>query len=86
MNDVGMHTLFHKDKCKMVRGAMVLMKGFRIGTLYKLLENVDSTGCNNIFVPKVYSILINQLDLTRAKLIQTDSIVLRQVKPTMLWN
>jgi hypothetical protein len=39
----------------MVRGVMVLMKGFRIGTLYKLLGNVDSNGCNTIVVPEVES-------------------------------
>jgi hypothetical protein len=44
MSDGGVHTLFEKDSCNMVRGAMVLMKGFQIGTLYKLLGNVDSTG------------------------------------------
>jgi hypothetical protein len=44
MSDAGVHTLFHKDSCKMVRGAMVLMKGVQIGTLYKLLGNVDLTG------------------------------------------
>jgi hypothetical protein len=27
MSDAGVHTLFQKDSCKMVRGAMVLMKG-----------------------------------------------------------
>ena len=27
MSDVGVHTLFQKDSCKMVRGVMVLMKG-----------------------------------------------------------
>jgi hypothetical protein len=43
MSDAGVHTLFQKDLCKMVIGAMVLMKVFRIGTLYKLLGNVDST-------------------------------------------
>jgi hypothetical protein len=32
---------------------MVLMKGVHIGTLYKLLESVDLTGCNNIVVPEV---------------------------------
>jgi hypothetical protein len=39
----------------MVRGAMFLMKGVQIGTLYKLLGNVNSNGCNNIDVPKVKS-------------------------------
>ena len=43
MSDGGVHTLFQKDSCKMVRGAMVLMKEVWIGTLYKLLGNVDST-------------------------------------------
>jgi hypothetical protein len=35
------------------QGVMVLMKGVWIGTLYKLLGNVDLTGCNNIVVPEV---------------------------------
>jgi hypothetical protein len=48
MSDAGVHTMFHKDLCKMVIGAMVLMKGVRIGTSYKLLGNVKSTGCNII--------------------------------------
>jgi hypothetical protein len=43
MSDAGVHTLFQKDSCKMVKGAMVLMKGVWIGTLYKLLGNFDST-------------------------------------------
>jgi hypothetical protein len=55
MSDVGVPTLFQKDSCKMVIGAMVLMKGFRIGTLYKLLGSVDSTGWNEIIVPEVDS-------------------------------
>jgi hypothetical protein len=37
------HTLFEKDTCKMDRGVMVLIKLVRIGTLYKLLGNVDLT-------------------------------------------
>jgi hypothetical protein len=44
MSDVGVHTLFQKDSCNMVRGVMVLMKGVQIGTLYMLLGSVDSTG------------------------------------------
>ena len=43
MSDARVHTLFQKDSCKMVRGVMVLMKLFWIGTIYKLLRNVDST-------------------------------------------
>jgi hypothetical protein len=42
MSDAGVHTLFYKDMCNMVIYFMVLMKGFWIGTLYKLLGNVDS--------------------------------------------
>jgi hypothetical protein len=67
----------------MVMGVMVLMKGVRIGTLYKLLGNVDSTGCNNIVVPEVDSTL-NQLDSSRVESIQTNSTLFHQVDPTML--
>jgi hypothetical protein len=71
MSDAGVHTLFQKDTCKMVRGAMVLMKGVHIGTLYKLLGNVDSTGCNNIVVPEVDS-TSTQLNSTWVELINTN--------------
>jgi hypothetical protein len=73
------HTLFYKDSCKMVRGAMVLLKGFLIGTLYKLLGNVDLTRCNNIIYPKFEltatqpDSMSTQLNSTRSKSIQTDS-------------
>jgi hypothetical protein len=43
MSDAGVHTLFHKDSCNMGRGEMVLMNGVRIGTLCKMLGNVEST-------------------------------------------
>jgi hypothetical protein len=85
MSDAGVHTLFQKDTCKMVRGVMVLMKGVQIGTLYKLLGNVDSTGCNNIVVPEVDS-NFDSTHSTQAESIQTDSTSLRQVDPTMLWH
>jgi hypothetical protein len=32
---------------------MVLMRGFHIGTIYKLLGNVNSTGYNNTTIPEV---------------------------------
>jgi hypothetical protein len=51
MSDAWVHTLFQKDICKMVRGVMALMKGVHIGTIYKLLWNVDLTICNSIVVP-----------------------------------
>jgi len=38
LDDEGVKTAFEKDTCKMVRGALVLMRGFRIGTLYKLMS------------------------------------------------
>eukprot|EP00253_Pinus_taeda_P006698 PITA_06698 len=36
LDDAGVKTMFEKDTCKMVRRALVLMRGIRIGTLYKL--------------------------------------------------
>jgi hypothetical protein len=53
MSDAGVHTLIQKDTCKMVKDAMVLMEGFWIGTLYKLLGNFNMTRCNNFVVRKV---------------------------------
>jgi hypothetical protein len=46
MDDVGVKTIFEKETCKMVRGAMVLLKGVRFGTLYKLEGSTISDGCN----------------------------------------
>jgi hypothetical protein len=57
MSDAEVHILFQKDSCKMVRGAMVSMKGVWTGTLYKLLGSVDLTGCNEIIVSEVDSTL-----------------------------
>jgi hypothetical protein len=36
MDDAGVKTIFEKETCRMVRGEMVLLRGFRFGTLYKL--------------------------------------------------
>jgi hypothetical protein len=69
----------------MVIGAMVLMKGVRIGTLYKLLGNVDSIGCNNIIIPEVYS-TSNQLHSTWVDSIQTNSTSHHKFDPTILWH
>jgi hypothetical protein len=55
----------------MARGVMVLMKGVRIGTLYKLLGNVELSGCNNIVFPEVDSTRLNS---TWVESIQTNSI------------
>ena len=55
---------------------MVLVKGVRIGILYKLLGNVELSGCDNIVFPKVAS--------SRGKSTKTNSIFLRKVDSTML--
>ena len=41
--DVGVWTMFEKHTCKMVQGAMVLMRGIMIGTVYKLLGKLAAT-------------------------------------------
>jgi hypothetical protein len=85
MSDAGVHTLFQKDSCKMVRGAIVLIKGVQIGTLYKMFWNVDLTRCNNIISPKAGS-TSTQLDPTQAESIQTNSTRHDKIDPTMLWH
>eukprot|EP00253_Pinus_taeda_P013395 PITA_13395 len=48
----GVKTVFEKDTCKMVRGALVLMRGVQIGTLYKLQGSTVIDGCNSSMVPE----------------------------------
>eukprot|EP00253_Pinus_taeda_P016487 PITA_16487 len=45
LDDAGVKPLFEKDTCKMVRGALVLMGGVQIGTLYKLQGSTIVDGC-----------------------------------------
>jgi hypothetical protein len=45
--DVGVKTIFEKETCRVVRGEMVLLKGVRFGTLYKLQGSTISEGCNS---------------------------------------
>src|SRR3984885_9676816 len=52
LDDEGVKTAFEKDTCKMVRGALVLMQGVRIGTLYKLQGSIVVDGCNSSMVPE----------------------------------
>jgi hypothetical protein len=52
MEDAGVDTVFRNGTCKMVRGEMVLMRGFRCGTLYKLLGSTYTNGCNSSVVPE----------------------------------
>jgi hypothetical protein len=50
MDDVGLKTIFEKETRRMVRGEMVLLKGVRFGTLYKLQGITISDGCNSSIV------------------------------------
>ena len=52
MADAGVKTVFEKERCKMVQGAMVLMRGVQYGTLYKLLGRFVIDGCTNTIVPE----------------------------------
>eukprot|EP00253_Pinus_taeda_P008029 PITA_08029 len=52
LDDVGVRTVFEKDTCKMAWGALVLMWGVRIGTLYKLQGSTIIHGCNSFVVPE----------------------------------
>jgi hypothetical protein len=52
MDDAGVDIVFGKNTCKMVRGAMVLMRGVRCGTLYKLLGSTYTNRCNLFVVPE----------------------------------
>ena len=52
LDDAGVKTVFEKDTSKMVRGALVLMWGVRIGTLYKLQGSTVVDGCNSSMVPQ----------------------------------
>jgi hypothetical protein len=46
MDDAGVKTIFEKETCRMVRGAMMLLKVVRFGTLYKLQGITTRDGCN----------------------------------------
>eukprot|EP00253_Pinus_taeda_P015997 PITA_15997 len=52
LDDEGVKTLFEKDTCKMVQGALILMQGVWIGTLYKLQGSTVVDGCKSSVVPK----------------------------------
>ena len=47
ISDAGIQVIFNKESCKMVRGAMVLARGIRTGTLYKLEASTVSDGYNS---------------------------------------
>eukprot|EP00253_Pinus_taeda_P034858 PITA_34858 len=52
LDDAGVKTVFEKDTCKMVREALVLMWGVRIGNLYKLQGSIVVDGYNSSMVPE----------------------------------
>ena len=52
LDDACVKTVFEKDTCKMVRGALILMRGVWIGTLYKLQGSTVVDGCNSCMVPE----------------------------------
>eukprot|EP00253_Pinus_taeda_P020668 PITA_20668 len=52
LDDAGVKTVFEKDTYKMVREALVLMRGVRIGTLYKLQGITFIDVCNSSVVPE----------------------------------
>ena len=47
LGDVGVKTIFEKNTCKMVRGAMVLIRGVHCGTMYKVMESIYIDVCNS---------------------------------------
>jgi hypothetical protein len=47
MGDARVHIVFEKDTCKMIQGATRLMRGLRVGTLYKLLRSTFNNGCKH---------------------------------------
>jgi hypothetical protein len=53
MDDAGVKTIFEKETCRMVRGAMVLLKRVQFGTLYKMQGSTISDGCNSSIVPDI---------------------------------
>jgi hypothetical protein len=53
MDDAGVKTIFEKETSRMVRGEMLLLRGFWFGTLYKLQGSTISDGCNSSIVPNI---------------------------------
>eukprot|EP00253_Pinus_taeda_P002802 PITA_02802 len=52
LDDAGVKTVFEENTCKMVRGALVLMRGVQTGTMYKLQGITVIDGCNSSVVPE----------------------------------
>lgn len=52
MDDASLKTMFKINTYKMFRGALVLMWGVQIRTLYKLISSIVIDGCNSYVVPE----------------------------------
>ena len=52
MDDACVKTVFEKNFCKMVHGALVLMRGVQTRTLYTLQGSTVIDGCNSYVVPE----------------------------------
>jgi hypothetical protein len=50
MDDAGVKTIFEKEICRIVRGEMVLLKGFQLETMYNLQGRTISDGCNSSII------------------------------------
>jgi hypothetical protein len=50
MDDAEKKTIFEKETCRIVQGVMMLLKGNRFGTMYKLQGRIISDGCNSSIV------------------------------------
>jgi hypothetical protein len=72
MSDESIHIFFENETFKMVQGTMVLIRGVRNGTLYKLSGSTITDGCNSSIVLEG----VNEED-------RTPSI---SIGKTMLWN
>ena len=56
-SDASVKYVFEKDTCNMVWSAVVLMRGIKIGTLYKLLGRTNESSCLLVVDPKTDKIL-----------------------------
>jgi hypothetical protein len=52
-DDAGIKIVFEKETSRMVREAMVLLKGFWCGTLYKMQGITIDDGLNSSIVPEI---------------------------------
>eukprot|EP00253_Pinus_taeda_P014620 PITA_14620 len=75
LDDTGVKKVFEKDTCKMVRGALVLMWGVRIGTLYKLQDDFSrNTWKYEVFdrFKEFKALVVNQTE-KKIKVTRTDN-------------